>query len=98
VQEDWLKALIAAAEHRQFGRAASEQFVVVSTLSRRITALERATGLVLVDRGSTGACLTPAGEAFVPVARRLLCEMQHAKAAAAALRAGRQRPKTALER
>lgn len=90
MQEDWLKALLAAAEHRQLGRAAGEQFVVVSTLSRRITALERATGLVLVDRGSTGVGLTAAGEAFVPVAKRLLAEMQHAKIAAAAIRAARR--------
>lgn len=89
MQEDWLKALLAAAEHRQLGRAAGEQFVVVSTLSRRITALERVTGLVLVDRRSTGVALTAAGEAFVPVAKRLLSEMQQAKAAAAELRAGR---------
>jgi DNA-binding transcriptional LysR family regulator len=88
VQEDSLQAFVTVAEHRHFRRAAAMLFVVPSTLSRRLTALERATGLRLVDRTAGAVSLTPQGEQFLPVAHRLLAEFGLARAAASDIAAG----------
>jgi DNA-binding transcriptional LysR family regulator len=87
VNEDALNAFVAVAEHRHFRRAAASQHVAASTLSRRVTALERDTRLVLVDRSAGAVALTEQGEQFLPVARRLLAELAATKTAARTIRA-----------
>ena len=82
MHQESLTAFLAGADHLPFGRAAAAEYVVVSTLSRRLSALERAAGLVLVDRTPGSVCLTEKGRAFLPIARRLLEDMRRADAAA----------------
>jgi len=60
---DWsdLQLLVSVREAGSMLRAANRLGLAASTLSRRMTALERAVGAVLVDRGPGGVHLTPAG-------------------------------------
>jgi DNA-binding transcriptional LysR family regulator len=60
------------AEHRHFGRAATELLIAQPSLSRQIARLERQLGARLLDRTPQGTSLTAAGEAFLPRARALL--------------------------
>jgi LysR family hydrogen peroxide-inducible transcriptional activator len=87
VNEDGLRAFTALVEHRHFGRAAESTFVAVSTLSRRLGALERELGVVLIERTSRVVRLSACGKLFLPHARRLLMEIERADRAAARIRA-----------
>lgn len=71
-----LQFLIALAEHGNFSRAAEASFVTQPTLSAAIKELESILGAVLVERGARGANLTPAGEAALERARRVLTETE----------------------
>lgn len=82
MNEDGLRAFLSLVRHRHFGRAAREQYVAVSTLSRRVTALERDVGLTLVDRATRAVGVTRSGDQFLPVARHLLAELDGARRAA----------------
>jgi DNA-binding transcriptional LysR family regulator len=74
----------AVAEHRHFGRAATELRIAQPSLSRQIRRLEQQLGARLLDRTPQGTALTEAGEVFLPRARALL---RSAAQAAAATRA-----------
>jgi DNA-binding transcriptional LysR family regulator len=67
-----LRGFVAVAEERHFGRAATRLSMTQPPLSRQIQKLERAVGTPLLVRGQRGVDLTPAGEAFLAEARRLL--------------------------
>ncbi|MES2130004.1 MAG: LysR family transcriptional regulator [Pseudomonadota bacterium] len=67
-----LNHLIALADEGRFVTAAEKVHLSQAALSRSIQALEQEVGLRLFDRGPQGARLTPAGQAFVERARRLL--------------------------
>lgn len=71
-----LQFLIALAEHGSFSRAAEAVFVTQPTLSAAIKELEMILGTVLVERGARGAVLTPAGEAVLERARRVMTEAE----------------------
>jgi LysR family hydrogen peroxide-inducible transcriptional activator len=71
-----LQFLIALAEHGSFSRAAEAVFVTQPTLSAAIKELEMTLGSVLVERGARGAVLTPAGEAVLERARRVMAEAE----------------------
>jgi DNA-binding transcriptional LysR family regulator len=90
-----LAYFLAVADVRSFTRAADAVGVAQPTLSRQLQALERELGAPLVDRGSRdGPVLTPAGEAVLPLARRMLADMDSARTAVAeivGLRRGRVR-------
>ena len=90
-----LAYFLAVAEVRSFTRAAEAVGVAQPTLSRQLKALERELGAPLVDRGSRdGPVLTPAGEALLPLARRMLADADSARTAVAeivGLRSGRLR-------
>ncbi len=60
------------ADHRHFGRAATELRVAQPSLSRQIRRLEQQLGARLLDRTPQGTRLTDAGEVFLPLARALL--------------------------
>jgi DNA-binding transcriptional LysR family regulator len=79
-----MEYLIAVAETGSFSRAAESLNVSQPGLSQQIKQLERDTGAVLVERLPRLACLTPAGRAFLPEARRAVAAARHAKRAAAA--------------
>jgi len=63
---DWsdLQLLVAVRTAGSMLRAATRLGLAASTVGRRITALETATGTALVDRGPQGIRLTPAGDAL----------------------------------
>jgi DNA-binding transcriptional LysR family regulator len=90
-----LAYFVAVADVRSFTRAADVVGVAQPTLSRQLRALEDELGAPLVDRGGRGGpVLTPAGEAVLPLARRMLADMDSARTAVAeivGLRSGRVR-------
>jgi len=90
-----LAYFVALADVGSFIRAADAVGVAQPTLSRQLRSLERDLGAPLVDRGARpGLSLTPAGEAVLPLARRILADMDSARTAVAeliGLRAGRVR-------
>jgi DNA-binding transcriptional LysR family regulator len=81
-----LRYLVALAEERHFTRAAARASVAQPALSRQIRSLELELGVPLVDRTSRRVALTPAGERLVERARRVLAEVEAARADALDLR------------
>jgi DNA-binding transcriptional LysR family regulator len=73
-----------AAEHRHFGRAAEALHTTQPSLTRQIHRLEQQLGARLFDRTPHGNHLTPAGEAFLPLAAALLRSADQAAARARA--------------
>ena len=70
---DSLGAFVAVAEELNMTRAAARLFLSQPALSRRISALEEAVGLILFQRrGQGGSVLTPAGEVLLPYAKMVL--------------------------
>lgn len=90
-----LAYFVALADVGSFTRAADTVGVAQPTLSRQLRVLEQELGAPLVDRGARdGLHLTPAGEAVLPLARRILADMDSARTAVAelaGLRSGRVR-------
>jgi DNA-binding transcriptional LysR family regulator len=82
-----VRYFVVVAEHRHFGRAATELRVAQPSLSRQIRRLEQQLGARLLDRTPQGTRLTEAGEAFLPSAKALL---RSAARAAAQTRAAAQ--------
>ena len=67
-----IRAFVAVAEERHFGRAAERLRMAQPALSLQVRSLERSLGVDLVDRGSRPVLLTPAGERFLEQARVIL--------------------------
>lgn len=90
-----LAYFVAVADVGSFTRAADLVGVAQPTLSRQLRALERHLGAALLDRGARdGLSLTPAGAAVLPLARRILADVESARTAVAELvgvRTGRVR-------
>ncbi|WP_449277629.1 LysR family transcriptional regulator [Leucobacter sp. GX24907] len=80
-----LRYVVAIAEEKNFTRAAERCFVVQSSLSHQIKALEHELGVTLFARSSRRVELTAAGEAFLVHARASLdaAELAVSEAAAA---------------
>ncbi len=79
-----LQYLVALAETRHFGRAAERCHVSQPTLSAQLRKLEEFLGVVLIERRPRRVGLTPAGEAVVERARRMLCDAEDIRALARA--------------
>ncbi|MDT7934105.1 MAG: hydrogen peroxide-inducible genes activator [Sphingomonadaceae bacterium] len=79
-----LEYLTALAGAGHFGRAAAVANVTQSTLSAGIAELERLLGVQLVERGARSIRFTPAGEAVLARAHRVLREAEELTAAAKA--------------
>ncbi|BDA63316.1 LysR family transcriptional regulator [Actinomyces capricornis] len=79
-----MRYIVAIAEEKSFTRAAQRCFVVQSSLSHQVKALERELGVTLVARSSRRVELTTAGEAFVAQARVSLDAAERALTDAAA--------------
>ncbi|GEL18508.1 LysR family transcriptional regulator [Pseudonocardia asaccharolytica] len=89
-----LAYFVAVANVRSFTRAAEQVGVAQPTLSRQLKALEDDLGAPLINRGRGELGLTPAGEAVLPLARRMLADAESARTAVAeliGLRSGRVR-------
>jgi len=67
-----LRAFVALAEERHFGRAAQRLAMTQPPLSTAIQQLEASVGARLFERSSRGVALTAAGTALLPRARALL--------------------------
>lgn len=70
-----LAALVAIADTGSVSAAARARGLAQPTLSRQIQELERAVGAQLIERSSTGARLTPAGETLATGAREVLAQL-----------------------
>lgn len=79
-----MRYVIAVAEEKSFTRAAERCFVVQSSLSHQIKALEHELGVALFARTSRRVELTAAGEAFLASARASLEAAERAVTDAAA--------------
>ncbi|MCW0213167.1 MAG: LysR substrate-binding domain-containing protein [Pseudonocardia sp.] len=77
-----LAYFVAVADVRSFTRAADAVGVAQPTLSRQLKSLEDDLGAPLVNRGKI-ITLTPAGEAVLPLARRMLADMDAARTSVA---------------
>ncbi|MEV8273046.1 LysR family transcriptional regulator [Microbacterium sp. NPDC077184] len=83
---------LAVAEHGSFTAAAAALYISQPALSRSVHQLEQDMDVRLFHRLARGVRLTPAGEALVPVARKLRRDMQAGLATVhgvTALRTGR---------
>jgi LysR family transcriptional regulator, transcription activator of glutamate synthase operon len=75
-----LRSVEAVARHRHFTRAAEELHVAQSALSHQIRRLEQELGIPLFERTSRRVTPTEAGEAIAARARRVLAEVDGARA------------------
>lgn len=72
----WLEDYLALTREEGFSRAAESRGVTQPAFSRRIQALERWLGVVLVNRDTHRIGLTPAGERFVDIAHITLRNLE----------------------
>ena len=75
-----LRYLVALADERHFTRAAERMRIAQPALSQQVRKLERETGVPLVDRTTRRVHMTEAGELLVAHARRVLAELDDARA------------------
>src|SRR5260370_8474636 len=73
-----VRAFVAVADERNFGRAASSLNLTQPALSLRIQVLERELGIQLLRRNAREVHLTPAGEALLVHAKALVQEEDRA--------------------
>jgi DNA-binding transcriptional LysR family regulator len=85
-----LRAFVLLVDTGNLSAAARALGVAQSTMSEGIAALERAIGtrIVVRKRGERGIALTPAGEALLPHARRVLALLEDAHVAVAGVDRG----------
>jgi len=77
-----LRYFVAVAEEESFTAAAHRLHVAQQVLSTQIRKLEDAVGTLLLQRSSRGVALTPAGTAFLTVARETLATLDRGVTAA----------------
>lgn len=75
-----IRYFVAVAEERHFTRAAAELGVAQPSVSSQIRKLEAELRAPLFDRGPAGVALTQAGEVLLPLARRILADLDDALA------------------
>lgn len=94
MQFQQLAYFLAVAETRHFTRAAELCQVAQPSLSKQIRTLESELGTPLFSRARGNITLTPAGEALLPLAQRMVADMETARrevAELAGMRKGRVR-------
>ncbi|MEU8953357.1 LysR substrate-binding domain-containing protein [Streptomyces sp. NPDC048518] len=79
MQFQQLHYFVAVAEARHFTRAAEQVHVSQPSLSQQIRALEKELGAELFSRARGNIALTDAGEALLPLARRILADADTAR-------------------
>ncbi|WP_340562015.1 LysR family transcriptional regulator [Streptomyces sp. GSL17-111] len=79
MQLQQLRYFAAVADTRHFTRAAQREHVAQPSLSQQIRALERELGTELFHRARGHVTLTDAGEALLPLARRILADTETAR-------------------
>jgi DNA-binding transcriptional LysR family regulator len=83
-----IRFFVAVAEDRHFGRAAERMYIAQPALSQHVRRLERELAVQLFDRSARQVRLTPAGEAFLEVARRMMRQVDEGTDAARRAEAG----------
>ncbi len=73
-----LRYFVTLAEELHFGRAAAREHIVPSALSAQVQRLERAVGVLLVDRTTRHVALTQAGARFLIEARQIVEHVERA--------------------
>ncbi|MEU4215488.1 LysR substrate-binding domain-containing protein [Actinoplanes sp. NPDC026623] len=73
-----LRYFVTLAEELHFGHAAAREHIVPSALSAQVQRLERAVGVLLVDRTTRHVALTAAGARFLIEARQILAHVDRA--------------------
>ncbi|WP_299775350.1 LysR family transcriptional regulator [uncultured Pseudoteredinibacter sp.] len=73
-----LRAFVAVAKHRSFAEACGELHLSQPALSITIRNLEEQLGGPLINRSTRSVSLTPEGEAFYPIAQRILQDWESA--------------------
>lgn len=89
-----LRGFVELAQTGNFTRAAERLHLAQPSLSRQISSLEQSLGAELFHRARGGSTLTVAGDALLPLARRMLADadsVRHELAELAGLRRGRVR-------
>ncbi|CAM3656850.1 LysR family transcriptional regulator [Kibdelosporangium persicum] len=89
-----LRYFLAVADTKHFTRAAEQAGVAQPSLSKQVQSLEAELGTPLFSRVRGNVTLTPAGEALLPIARRILADVdtaRHEVAELVGLRRGRLR-------
>src|SRR5262245_12666509 len=89
-----LAYFVAVAETRHFTKAAQRVHVAQPSLSKQIHTLEHELGAPLFSRARGNVTLTPAGAALLPVAKRIMSDVDTARLEVgelAGLRRGRVR-------
>ncbi|MFE6872024.1 LysR family transcriptional regulator [Kitasatospora sp. NPDC057692] len=81
MQLQQLRYFVAVAETRHFTRAAEAARVAQPSLSQQIRSLERELGAELFHRTRGNIALTDAGDALLPLARRILADTESARLA-----------------
>jgi len=71
-----LEHFLAVARCKRFSRAAEECYISQSSLSKHIKALEEELGVELFVRGYSEVSLTPAGEMFLPFAKKTFLDYE----------------------
>ena len=71
-----LQLFVAVCEAGSIGRAAGQEFIAASAVSKRLSDLEAALGTPLLYRRPRGVELTPAGETFLHHARSVLFSLE----------------------
>jgi len=74
-----IQAFVTVAEQGSFSLAAEALHITQPAVSKRISALESSLDKQLFDRLPKKLVLTPAGEALLPRARRVLVEVAHCR-------------------
>jgi DNA-binding transcriptional LysR family regulator len=75
-----LRAFVAVAETGSFTAAGRRMHLTPSALSLLVKELEAATGVRLFERSTRHTTLTPAGDEFLPMARKVLDDLEQALA------------------
>jgi DNA-binding transcriptional LysR family regulator len=83
-----LRYFATLSDELHFGHAAAREHIVQSALSQQIARLERELGVPLVERSTHHVRLTAAGELFVVEVRKVLDDIDRAKAVARSAIAG----------
>lgn len=84
----WLATFLAVAEHLNYTRAAEALFITQPAVSRQMQALQRATGVRLIEQVGKSLALTDAGRAFLREAQRLRGDLARAGEVLQDVRAG----------
>ncbi len=83
-----LEYFVAISRFGSFRRAAEELDISQPTITAQLAQMEKTLSVVLFERGRGGATLTPAGRRLLPIARRILEELDNLMATAGVASSG----------